>query len=143
MKWEAIKDKTDKELKEIAMHLYNNTIFTNLHLKPHEVSMHFYPLLFGGPQQPFDGKDDNNDVGKLRENKIWKILDEDEERRAYREDYLGSIGMVYEFFGQELPRYMNGKPIFTSCFMVNHGDTDKILEFHKTYKELREKTDNF
>ena len=105
--------------------------------------MHFYPLLLGGPRQPFDSDGDNDDIAKLRANRIWKILDKEAEEKAYSEDFIGSIGLVYEFLGKELPQYLNGKPIFTSCHLVNHGDTEKIFEFHKTYKELREQTDNF
>ena len=38
---------------------------------------------------------------------------------------------------------LNGGPMFTSLRLLNIEDTNKMFSYYETYKELREKVDNF
>ena len=147
-KYKAVVNKTERELKDIAIALYNNDIYTYFQigdLDRHHISMVFMPLMFMGPHPPFSG---DIDTARLRANRIWELLDKDEEERAYKEDFLPSIGLVYEYYSTDgnhntFPRSLNGMPLFHSCRFLNLEDTDKLRDYYEQYIKIRKEADNF
>ena len=144
MAYKAVSSKTERELKDIAIAIYNNEVYTSFSIRESErshMSMVFMPLMFMGPRAPFDG---DTDTARLRANRIWEILEKDEDDRSYKEDFLPSIGLVYEYFSAgTAPRSINGMPIFFSCKFLNLEDTDKLRDFYDQYCKIRETADNF
>jgi len=126
---------TDDELKEIAKDLYHNKIFSNLHIDArNSVSLAsvFMPLMFMGGV--------NWGTDETRESKIIRLLLEDKEA-GYNERHnawVNEIGFIYEYYGKEAPRCINGMPMFYSCHLLSKTDAKRMLEFHDRYKELQD-----
>lgn len=40
-------------------------------------------------------------------------------------------GIIYEYMSEAGPRAINGMPMFTSCRMLNKGDTEKMLRIFR------------
>lgn len=151
-KYTPVQSKTEKELKKLAIDIYDNKVYTNFMIperERHHTKTVFMPLLFSGPHTPYSGNDSDIGVAKQRVNRIWEVLEEDEEIRSYEEDFIPSIGMIYEYYANEngghntMPRSLNGMPIFNSCRFLNLEDTDKIRDYFEQYVKIRKEADNF
>ena len=143
-KYTAVSSKPERELKDIAISLFNGEIYTSFSINEnerHHMSQVFMPLLFMGPREPFTG---DVDVARLRANRIWELLEKDDEEKTYKEEFLPSIGLVYEYFSAgTAPRCINGMPIFFSCRFLNLEDTDKLRDYYEQYTKIRETADKF
>jgi hypothetical protein len=149
-KYQPVPKQTDEFIKQLAKDIYNGKVFTAFMIPENQraemIKMVFMPLLFMGPQHPH-----NTDVNtaKLRDNKIWEILEQDQEIEDYNTKFISSIGMVYEYYADEhgslntFPRGLNGFPMFHSCRMLNLEDTEKLRGFYEQYSKIREQADNF
>ena len=144
-KYQPVPSQTDDFLKELAKDIYNDKVFTAFMIpenqRAHMIKMVFMPLLFMGPKHPYE---ENVDTAKMRDNKIWEILEEDEEREDYNKNFVSSIGMVYEYYTAPTSgKGINGFPCFFSCKMINCEDTDKLRDFYDKYAEIRKQADIF
>lgn len=141
MEYKKVENKTEKELKKIAIDLFDGKIYTSLELKNEVVERHFMPLMFIYPQPPYSGE---LTLAEIRANKIWKILYESVQKEKCTE-FLKSIGIVYEYLNNEttFPRSLNGKPIFNSCKFLSIEDSSTLFKYFDEYKKLREQVDNF
>jgi len=146
--YEPIENKSDDFIKNLAKDIFNNKVFTSFMIPEREnaqISMVFMPLMFMHPHHPHSTDDD---TAKLRENKIWEILDEDDENVKYKA-FLSSIGMIYEYYVDEngnnntFPRGINGLPMFSSMRLLNFEDTEKLRIFYDQYSKIRQEADNF
>lgn len=159
-KWKHI-SQSDEDLKKIAKDLYNNEIFTNLHLNEYDsLESHFMCMLFLAPQQPQEPKakaKEDQSVIDLRDNKIYDLIQLQKDQEQYEKDmldypfeledydaWLKDLGLVYEYYSNnQSPMSVNGKPVFFSMRLMCKEDTRKMLEFYNQYKEIRETADNF
>jgi hypothetical protein len=101
-KWQHF-EYSDEELKQIAMDIYNNKIFTNRHLHDHEQHMVmsvFMPMLWilskdrGGSAEERNSKIDSVLVDATREKYFADLgKSEDEVHDAYVKD----IGLMFEY----------------------------------------------
>ena len=157
-KWGPIKSRSDEDLKKIAKDLYNGLIFTDRQCGS-DVMSTFMVMFFMGPQPPKEPQYPNmsNSIENNRDNALYDLLKRDSDQAKYKEDMewyeveqkyykeqqLKSIGLVYEYISEAGPTSINGKPCFFSLRLLNHEDTTKMFEYYTTYKEIREKADNF
>jgi hypothetical protein len=149
-KYQPVPSQTEDYIKQLAKDIYNNKVFTAFMIPENQraamIKMVFMPLLFMDPQHPHTT---DVNTAKLRDNKIWEILDQDDEVEDYNKNFIPSIGMVYEYYVDEygrdncMPRGINGFPMFSSCRMLNLEDTEKLREFYEKYSKIREEADNF
>lgn len=102
------------DLKQLAMDLYENKIFTDMHLgdQGHMLGMVFMPIVLGA----------FSDLSK----------EEVEER----------VGMIYEYYDKAGPRGINGFPCFVSFRILSPQQKVKMLEFYEQYKKLKEAFSN-
>jgi hypothetical protein len=158
-KWGPLKSRSDDDIKQIAKDLYNGLIYTDRHCREHEIMSRFMPLMFMGPQVPTPPKhpNDNKSIENNRDNVIYDIIQRDLDQKKYEEDiswydiemkyykeeYLNSIGLIYEYNTEAGPMGLNGGPMFMSMRLLNKVDTEKMFSFYETYKSLREKVDSF
>lgn len=160
-KWSGIKSQPEDSLKQIAKDLYNGLIYTDRHCEGREVMNTFMVLLFMGPKSPESPKypSENKDIQGQRDNVLYDITQRDKDQKQYEDDmkwydvevkyyneiYIKTIGLIYEYLDSpnRSPMAINGKPIFMSCRFLNIEDTKKMFEYYETYKEIREKADNF
>jgi hypothetical protein len=158
MNWDPIKSIEEDKLKEIAKDIYNGSIFTSSHAGDDLLSV-FMTLTLMGPVMPDKPKKPNSksSVENNRDNRIWELLQYDKDvikyeedmkvwessNKKYKEEYLPSIGMIYEYLNCALPTTINGKPVFFSIRLLNLEDTKKVYSYYETYKNLREVSDNF
>lgn len=49
--------------------------------------------------------------------------------------------MAYEFYGKELPRAVNGKPMFMSAHFLSKSDAKRFLEIYGRYELKRAEFD--
>ena len=61
-----------------------------------------------------------------------------EEDTPKREEFLKTIGMLYEENSKAGPRGINGFPMFMSCNIVSMDDTKRFIEMYKKYENMRE-----
>lgn len=146
----SIPNQTDEYIKQLSKDIYNDKIFTSYMIPENQreamLKMVFMPLLFLGPQKPF-----TSNVGKAesRENRIWELLDEDDEIEDYNKNFLAKIGIIYEYYCDEngshntFGRSINGMPSFQSFRVLNIEDTDKLRDYYEQYSKIREEADNF
>ena len=100
--------KTDNELKQIAVDLFDGKIFTDRHCRSErEVTSSFMIISLGG-------------LSKMSKKR--------------RED----IGMIYEYLSDAAPVSMNGNPVFFSMRILTKNETKKMFEFYENYKTLKE-----
>jgi hypothetical protein len=158
-KWSPIKSQSDDSIKQIAKDLYNGLIYTDRHCNAHEIMSRFMPLMFMGPQSPVKPKhpNSNDSVENQRDNAIYDIIQRDLDQKKYEDDlswhdvemkyyrevYLTSIGLIYEYLTEAGPMGLNGGPIFTSLRLLNKEDSEKVFSYYEKYKKLREEVDNF
>lgn len=110
----VMKKRTDEELKQIAKDLYAGKIFTDRHLKQHEMSMLnfvFMPLAF---------------------------LNEKEKEEFRATAKAGQFGLIYEYIDKALPRSINGLPMFTSMRLLSKDDTEKVNEYYESVVKVME-----
>jgi len=105
---------SDEEVKEFALGIYRNEIFTEYHIKEQDkanlLTMIFMPLMFG-----FEAFGLNNP----------------EIRGAFEKSPPGMCyARYYDASGrsQTFPRSINGYPIFSSCAFLSREDTDRVNE---------------
>jgi len=134
--------RTNKELKQIAKDLYNNNIFTSMHLSDLDnIITHFLPLAFLKPTYPTIPKK-QGDLRNDRHKTIEHILTLDDQIKEYKEKskkynrYVKNIGFVYANYKDALPGSINGNPTFFTCTILTKADANKMLKFYKEYKEL-------
>lgn len=106
---------TDEEVKEFALGIYRNEIFTEMHVAPHDKSllgMIFLPLSLGSDMDP-------------------------ETRGAMEKS---PPGMCYARMNSRnmAPRSINGYPIFWSCAFLSREDTDRVQD---KFEEIRKVLD--
>jgi hypothetical protein len=109
---------TDEEVKEFALGIYRNEIFTELHVRESDranlLCMIFMPLAFG--------------------------LDPEE----YGSFEKSPPGMCYARYrdsrgrDQTFPRSINGYPIFSSCAFLSREDTDRVNDKYNEIKDALE-----
>lgn len=98
-----------KDLKQIAIDLYDGKIFCDAMISEHDgsrmIGAIFLPLMLGAITSEEDAKD---------------------------------IGMVYEYLSEAGPRSINGYPIFFSCKFLRKNEMEKFHEYYNAYKNLKE-----
>jgi hypothetical protein len=109
---------TDDEVKEFALGIYRNEIFTEYHVREQDkknlLGMIFLPLALG------------------------MFADNPEQLGAMEKS---PPGMCYARYhdsqgrSQTLPRNINGYPIFASCAFLSREDTDRVNEKYNQIKE--------
>lgn len=144
-KYQPVPSQTDEFLKELAKDIFNDKVFTAFMIPENQraamIKTVFMPLLFMGPKHPHTS---DVDTAKMRDNKIWEILDEDDEIEDYNKNFVSSIGMIYEYYtAPQSGRGINGFPCFFSCRMINCQDTEKLRDFYEKYAEIRKQADQF
>ena len=135
--WEHHK-MTNDELKELVKNVFDCKVFTSLQCRNQsDVMMVFMPVLFLGsaPTAP-------KLTGKIREDRKNKInhidiMTEYRNDKPKREEYLSTIGMIYESHSEAGPRSINGYPFFTSCKIVSIEDKNRFLEMYEKYEKMR------
>lgn len=107
---------TDEEVKEFALGIYRNEIFTEYHVRESDkanlLGMIFMPLMFGF--------NDPEALGALEKNPPGMCY-------ARYHDSRGR--------SQTLPRSINGYPIFASCAFLSREDTDRVNEKYNQITE--------
>ena len=158
-KWQHT-SQSDEQLKQVAKDLYNNKIFSNLHLNEYDsLESHFMCMLFHAPQQPQkpQAKTDEDSIMNLRDSKIYNLIQLEKDLEQYEKDmadypyeledyqaWINDLGFIYEYYdSNQSPMAINGKPVFFSMRLMCKEDTKKMLEFYHQYKEIRETADNF
>lgn len=106
----TIMEKTDEELKRIAVDLYDGKIFSDRHFRSLEetqslIGVIFLPLAMGALKS---------------------------------KEQIADLGLVYEYFDKAGSRAMNGYPMFTSCCFLGKAETEKMLGFYEEYKKLKD-----
>jgi len=105
-------ENTEKDLKQIAMDLYEGKIFTDRHLlmdrQEHMLPSVFMPIMLGA----FSSKSE--------------------------EELKNTIGMIYEYYSEAGPRSINGFPIFFSLKVLSPKETEKMFLYFEEYKKMKE-----
>jgi hypothetical protein len=91
--------------------------------------------------EPGSGRSSNT-VSESRDKKIYDLLESEIEKKYY-DEFLDSIGMIYEYVSKASPNSINSQPVFISCHYLSHSNTKKMFEYYDKYKELRKTVDNF
>lgn len=100
--------KTDDELKNIAVDIYDGKIFHDQMVKsPQDLPMVFMPLILGA----------FND---------------------FTEDEKKDTRMLYEYVDKAGPRLINGMPNFSSFNILFKDDFEMMITFFEEYKKLKE-----
>lgn len=135
--WEH-KIRTEEELKELVRAVYDCKIFTSLQCDSYLVGSVFMPAMFLGSAPSKPSTSTNNQI--TRKNKLNYItaIIEYEEDTPKREEFLKTIGMLYEENSKAGPRGINGFPMFMSCNIVSMDDTKRFIEMYKKYENMRE-----
>ena len=100
-KWKHT-SQSDEELKKVAKDLYNNEIFSNLHLNEYDsLESHFMCMLFMAPKEPQAPKaksGENQSIIDRRDNKIYDLIQLQKDQEQYEKDmgYKNEIFWLYE-----------------------------------------------
>ena len=139
--WEH-KIRTEEELKELVRAVYDCKIFTSLQCDDYLIGSVFMPSMFMGASPSKPSNSTNNQIN--RKNKLQYIADmiEYEEDTPKREEFLKTIGMLYEDNSKAGPRAINGFPMFMSCNIVSISDTKRFIEMYTKYEKMREEFEN-
>jgi hypothetical protein len=139
--WEHHK-MTNDELKELVKNVFDCKVFTTLQCSNSDAIIVFMPAMFIGasPRIP-------NIIGNIkvdRKNKLNYIdaITEYKNDTPKREEYLKSIGMLYEEYSNAGPTNINGFPCFFSCNIVSIEDTIRFKEMYGKYEEMRTQFEN-
>ena len=101
-----IPDKRNEELKQIARDIVNNLIFTDRHIQSNY--NHMLTTIF--TPLLFVTK------------KTWGCDHKD-------------IGIVYEYYDKQLPRSINGYPMFGTCRFLLKKESNIVMDYVKKYKD--------
>ena len=107
-------EKTEKDLKQIAMDLFDGKIFSDRHISENEAHMIgnvFMPIALGA----------------------FKDTPEEE---------LKNIGMIYEYLSEAGPRSINGMPMFMSFRYLTKDEAKDMFVHYEAYKKLKEEFEN-
>lgn len=104
-------EKTDEELKQLAMDIYDNKVFTNRHIEPGHMAK-----MMGSIFMPFG-------LGGLS-----NTPKEDMER----------IGLIYEYMDKAGPIAVNGYPTFMSMQFLTREQDTKMNEYYAKYESMKE-----
>lgn len=128
---------TDEEIKEIVRGVYDGKIFTSFQCRDMVHSV-FMPLIFlgGSPTKP-TATANNQENRKRKLQYIEDCLDYELQTPA-RDEYMNSIGMLYENISKAGPMSVNGYPIFYSCHIMSSEDAKRFLEMYQKYEKMRE-----
>ena len=100
--------RTDEELKQIAVDIYEGKIFTDRSVKDgNDIGMVFLPIALGAFAE------------------------------ASKEE-LEDIKLIYEYLDKAGPTSVNGLPVFFSCQVLRTDDFKKMSEYFDKYKTLKE-----
>jgi len=100
--------KTDKELKQIAIDIHSNKIFTDRQVEnPRDLIHVFLPLAFLTEKQ----------INDLKES---------------------SPGLIYEYMERALPRCINGYPTFASLNTLTQDEFKKMIFYYKNIEKAIE-----
>lgn len=140
MSWKHI-EHTEEELKILVKDVYDSKVFTSLHLgdyDQHLVTTLFMPLLFMGAAPTFP-----TPTGNIKRDRKNKLIYMDEYQKwvdetTIREEFIKTIGMVYEELSKAGPRSLNGYPMFMSMKIVSQSDTKRFIEMYNKYVKMRE-----
>lgn len=101
--------KTDEELRQIAVDMYDGKIFSDRHLRNiDDIHIVFMPITLGA-------------LHNMPE----------EERR--------NIGMIYEYMSERGPRDVNGYPTFFSLKILTQEEAGKMFVHFEEYREMKDK----
>lgn len=139
--WEHHK-MTNDELKELVKDVFDCKVFTSLQCRDSDIMMVFMPSLFIG-SSPTAPKL-TGDIKTDRKNKLNHIdlMTEYKNDTPKRLEYLNTIGMFYEKYGEASPRVVNGYPCFFSCKIVSIEDKNRFLEMYEKYEKMRTDFEN-
>lgn len=101
--------KTEAELKQIAIDLYDGKIFSDRHLSNILTIPIVFPALISDEMQEYDYED------------------------------IKSIGMVYQYLDKEIHEIIMGLPVFDSLYLLNETDTLKVRDFYLSFNEKNRK----
>lgn len=157
-KWNKIPNRTDAFLKKISVDLYNNKIFCDRNCKSEEICSVFMAILFLGPKCPTEPSLNlSGDISEKRDQTIDYLdtIDEIENKydkemeiyenavKFYNENFVNSIGLMYEYLDKSTQLSINGNPTFYSLQLLNIEDTEKMFKYYEDYKNKREEIDLF
>jgi hypothetical protein len=100
--------KTDAELRQLAMDIVENKVFTDRHLNENEASMLgqvFMPIIF---------------------------MSEEQTKKVFED-----VGMVYEYYSEAGPRGINGLPVFMTVRFLSSDESNRIAPMIKTIQEFK------
>jgi hypothetical protein len=103
-------DKSYSEIKQIAVDMAENKIFSNLHINKLDYShmiMVFMPLIF---------------------------LDEEQRKNLAKQKYV----FAYEYYSEAGPRGVNGMPTFTSVRFLNEEDYQTMWTEYTKYCKIKQ-----
>jgi hypothetical protein len=103
-----IKPYSEEELKKLAVDIENGLVFTNLHLTDQSMLNSVFMLLVFFTQEQ---------MKKLEEEKV---------------------GLIFEYLSEAGPMAINGLPSFFSVRFLNESDTEKLRQYAKEYKNLKD-----
>lgn len=154
--------RTDDELRQIAIDVYDCKAFTSLQCRGHEITSCFPLLMFllSPPSPPTKPqKKSSPDIKIERKNKLNQlddVLQWEKDMEHYNkvtlpdwkkneepqiEAFVNDIGMVFEYYGKEAPLAVNGKPMFWSCQFLSKEDTQRFIEIYQRYEQRRAEFD--
>ncbi len=102
--------KTDQELKQLAIDIYDNKVFTDRHIREgesaHRIAVIFMPIALGA----FKTKEEIDD-----------------------------LGLIYEYYDKASPRAINGYPSFFSFNTLTKAECEIMSTHYDAYSELKNK----
>lgn len=104
-----IVEKTDAELKQLAIDIADNKVFTSNQIgekDSHLLLGCFMPLLF------------------LMNDEKWA-------------DWIDKVGLVYESYSKALNTGINGLPCFSSCQILHVDQVEKMEQYMQEYIKLK------
>jgi hypothetical protein len=102
--------KTDQELKQLAIDIVDNKVFTDRHLRDGEstnVYMVFMPIALGA----------------------FKDMTDEQKK---------GIGLLYEYYDKAGPRSFNGYPIFMSVQILSVDEYQIMVKHFEEYSAIKE-----
>lgn len=155
-KWGKIPNREVSELKKVAIDLYNKEIFCDKYCDVSDIPSIFIPFVFLGPEHPTEPSLNlSGSLVEVRERTIDYLEKEDELKKRYdkelklyeeafkyySENYLESIGFIYEYYDKSELGSVNGYPMFFSSHLLNREDTVEMLKYYEEYEEKRKVID--
>jgi len=137
-----VKSKTDEELKSLVRDLDSGIIYTDIHAQQNNANIMsvFMILMFL--------KDSGKKTGDTRQDKIYNILLESQRTEYFKsigktedevyDEYVKSIGMIYEYMDKASPMGINGQPCFMSCQFLSKEDANRMWVFYGKYQEYKD-----